>query len=167
MGDVWTAGVGRVGCFCLFLLLAVPAGVTLAGVDDGIAAYLRGDYAIAARELLPAAEAGDVRAQGVLGFMYDDGLGVPHDDDAAAGWYLRAARQGDPVAQENLGIMHADGDGVPRDYVRAFVWFSRAAAGFPPGADREGALRKRERARPLMTPGQVREAEAILAGGTG
>ena len=150
---------------CCLLLLAISAHAGAAGIDDGVAAYLREDYATALRELLPAAEAGDVRAQGLLGFMYDDGLGVPHDDAAAAGWYLLAARQGDPYAQENLGIMLADGDGVPRDYVRAFVWFARAAEGFPPGPDREGALEKRELARSRMTPEQVREAEAILAAG--
>jgi WD40 repeat protein len=41
-----------------------------------------------------AAEQGNADAQYSLGFMYENGRGVPRDDTAAASWYQKAAEQG-------------------------------------------------------------------------
>ena len=43
--------------------LAAPAW---AGLDEGLAAYERGDYATAAREWRPLAEGGDAKAQSIV-----------------------------------------------------------------------------------------------------
>ena len=51
---------------------------------DGVEAYNRGDYATALQEFRPLAEQGDVKAQFNLGFMYDNGKGVPENDAEAA-----------------------------------------------------------------------------------
>ncbi len=50
------------------------------------AAYIRGDYATAIREWLPAAVAGDARAQHVVALMYSIGEGVRQDDVQAYMW---------------------------------------------------------------------------------
>ncbi len=57
-----------------------------AGWDEGRAAYERGDYATAIREWLPAAVAGDARAQHVVALMYSIGEGVRQDDVQAYMW---------------------------------------------------------------------------------
>ena len=70
----------------LALIAALCAGFTLgltapawAGLDEGVAAYKRGDYATALREWRPLAKQGNAKAQFVLGVMYDKGRGVPQD----------------------------------------------------------------------------------------
>ena len=85
----------------LALIAALCAGFTLgltapawAGFDEAVAAYQRGDYATAIRELRPLAEQGDADAQFNLGTMYGIGLGVPQDFAKAVKWYRKAAEQG-------------------------------------------------------------------------
>jgi TPR repeat protein len=120
-------------CFVLprpaALLLAVGfAGSVAAGpFEDGVAAYQRGDYAMALPLFRKAAEQGFVVAQNNLGFMYANGQGVPQDYAAAVSWYRKAAEQGDATAQFNLGAMHYDGHGVSQDYSAAVSWYRKAA----------------------------------------
>ncbi len=108
----------------LLSLLATPAW---AGFAEGVAAYERGDYATALRELQPLANQGDARAQNRLGFMYRKGWGVLQDYAEAAKWYRKAAEQGDADAQNNLGMHYVEGRGVPQDNVQAYMWLSLAA----------------------------------------
>ncbi len=60
---------------------------TAGPLEDGEAALERGDYAAAMRLWLPLAEQGDAGAQALVGAMYSEGKGVPHDDAKAAFWY--------------------------------------------------------------------------------
>ncbi len=65
----------RVTAFAVLLVvLAVPAW---AGLDEGVAAYERGDYETALREFRPPAEQGNALAQFSLALMYANGHGVP------------------------------------------------------------------------------------------
>ncbi len=64
--------------------LAAPAW---AGIAEGLAAYERGDYATALRELRPLANQGDADAQHNLGLMYYKGQGVAQDQAVAVKWY--------------------------------------------------------------------------------
>ena len=89
----------------------------LAGFDEGVFAFLSGDYAEAFGEFRPLAERGDVLAQVNLGVMYHTGQVTPQDFAKAFHWCLQAANQGDAVAQFNTGIMYLLGQGMPRDYV--------------------------------------------------
>ena len=65
----------------------------------GLDAYERGDYATALREWQPLAEQGYADPQYNLGWMYDNGQGVPQNDKTAVKWYTLAAEQGDAYAQ--------------------------------------------------------------------
>ncbi len=65
----------------LCLLLAPPAW---AGMQEGLAADKRGDYATALREWRPLAEQGDSDAQFNLGLMYYNGQGVAQNYAKAA-----------------------------------------------------------------------------------
>ncbi|KAF8947428.1 hypothetical protein BGZ52_007849, partial [Haplosporangium bisporale] len=53
---------------------------------------------------LKAADQGHMGAQFNIGFLYDDGQGVPQDYSQAMKWYLKAADQGDMDAQLNIGL---------------------------------------------------------------
>ena len=75
----------------VLFMLATPGW---AGIDEGWAAYARGDYAVALREFLPLAQQGNATAQSFLGAMYSAGRGVLQDDTVAMQWYHRAAEQG-------------------------------------------------------------------------
>ncbi len=108
-------------------LVLVLAAHARAGLDAGINAYKRGDYATALAEFRQAAEQGSVVAQINLAAMYYKGQGVSRDDAEAAKWYRKAADQGDAVAQNNIGFMYDNGRGVPQDYAQAAGWYRRAA----------------------------------------
>ena len=77
--------------------------VTNAGVEEGIAALQRGDYATAIRELRPLAEQGHADAQVYVGLMYGLGQGVAKDHAEAVKWFRKAADQGNATAQYGLG----------------------------------------------------------------
>ena len=126
-----------------------------------MAAYQRGDYATALREWRPLAEQGYADAQFNLGVMYDEGRGVPQDDAEAVKWYRKAAEQGDAGAQYNLGVMYGNGLGVPQDYAQAHMWYNLAASRFPPGEDRDNAVKNRDTVAKRMTPAQISEAEKL------
>ena len=117
------AAMKRVTAFAVLLVfLATPAW---AGLDEGIAAYKRFDYATAVREWRPLAEQGDAVAQYHLGNLYRTGQGVPQDYAEAAKWFRKAANQGDANAQYNLGVKHYNS--LPQDYAEAAKWFRKAA----------------------------------------
>ena len=102
-------------------------GAAVAGpLDDGQAAYERGDYKTALQLLHPLAEDGDARAQYMVGLAYDLGNGVPQDYTKAANWYRKAALQGAPDARASLGALYARGQGVPQDYAQAAKWWRMA-----------------------------------------
>ena len=107
--------------------LLFSAGSAWADLDDGHAAYARGDYATALQEFLPFAKQGNALAQVMIGFMYDEGMDVPENDAEAAKWYRMAAEQGGELAQSMLGVLYRDGRGVPQDFTEAIKWFRIAA----------------------------------------
>ena len=78
-------------------------------------------------ELKLAAERGDVSAQFNLGWIYDNGEGIPQDYVEAAKWYQMAAEQGNALAQYMLGEMYLTGKGVLQDDDEAFKWYRMAA----------------------------------------
>jgi localization factor PodJL len=68
-----------------------------------------------------------VPAQFRLGGLYEKGMGVKKDLEAARRLYLAAANAGHAKAMHNLAVLYAEGgDGKP-DYQSAAHWFRRAA----------------------------------------
>jgi uncharacterized protein len=131
------------------LLLVAMAGAAVAGpLEDGVAAYHRGDYATAIPLLLQLAEHDNLdKAQYGLGLIYQNVLGVRGvmpDFAEAAKWYRKAADQGFAEAQNNLGVLYASGQGVPQDYVEAVRLFGLAAGqGSAKGQNNLGEAYKR------------------------
>lgn len=138
------------------MLMALCAGAVAGPLEDGYAAWQRGDYATAMRFWRPLAEQGGAGAQYNLGLMYETGEGVPQDYVEAVRWYRLAAEQGHTGAQNNLGVMYANGQGVPQDYVEAHMWLNLAAA-----QGHEAAAKNRDIATSLMTREQLAEAQRM------
>lgn len=87
----------------------------------------RASYATALQMWLPAAEAGDARAQTYVGEIFEKGLAGTADYQAAAIWYRKAAEAGDARAQINLGNLYEKGLGVEQDHEKALQWYRRSA----------------------------------------
>jgi len=110
------------------LAVLLFATLALAGpLEEGEAAWKRGDYAAALTLLEPLAERGNAEAQATLGIMYDNGQGVEMDHVLAVAWYTKAAAQGYAHAEYDLGLKYSAGQGVPQDDASAVFWFRRAA----------------------------------------
>ncbi len=154
------AGLTLIAVLCAGFTLGLTAPAW-AGWDEGVAAFKRGDYATALRELRPLAEKGGASAQYNLGILYDGGLGAPQDYTEAVKWYRKAAEQGHAKAQHNLGVMYGKGQGVPQDYVQAHLWYNLAASRSPPGKDRYIAVKNRDIVAEKMTPAQISEAQKL------
>ena len=71
-------------------------------LEDGMAAYNRGDYVPAIRLFRPLAEQGNTQAQSKLGEMYRRGKGVARNSLRAFLWLTRAAARGDARAKIEL-----------------------------------------------------------------
>ena len=94
---------------------------------DGMRAHLDKNYAQSRRIFHALADEGNVRAQFMMGTIYEQGLGVPKDLATAARWYRQAAEGGNPSAQYNLGVFYQFGKGVPKDAAEAARWYLKAA----------------------------------------
>jgi TPR repeat protein len=148
-------------------ILAMPFVISAAfagPLEDGAAAYDRGDYPTALKLWRSLANQGSAKAQALLGVMYDDGQGVPQDYAEAIKWYRLAADHGVAVAQVNLGLMYFKGLGVPQNYVQAHVWWNLAAAN--PYSDKEArdkAVLNRDLVARKMTAAQIAEAQKLAS----
>jgi uncharacterized protein len=152
-------GSARIVCFAMLITAvatAVPAKAD--SFSQGRAAFSRGNYVQAARLLAPCARRGNPRAQAMLGFMYENGLGAPQAYDVAVELYAGAAERGDPSGQYLLGLMYDKGHGVDRDDVLAYKWLNLAAASAP-ARDRENYLKLRNAVASKMSLNQVVEGQ--------
>lgn len=93
-------------------------------------AYDRADLQSVLRIWMQTAESGDVEAQTNVGEIYERGMGVAPDYEAAAKWYQKAADKNYSRALFNLGTMYEQGLGVPQDGLKALNLY-RQAWGLP------------------------------------
>ena len=90
-------------------------------------AFDRADYATALKIWLPVAQSGDAEAQTYVGEIYEKGLGLKPDYQAASIWYEKAAKQKFSRAQINLGNLYEKGLGVAQDKAMALNLYRQAA----------------------------------------
>jgi len=143
----------------LFGTIATPAAHA-GGLSRGTAAFSRGDYIRAVNALSPLALRGNARAQALLGFLYENGFGVPQAYSAAADLYQSAADQGDPFAQYRLGLIYDKGHGVPQDLVLSYKWLDLAAA-HASKRERDYYARLRNAVASKMSSAQIVEAQRL------
>jgi TPR repeat protein len=139
----------RRAALCLLLVLALgPAMAPAAWADfaAGFAAFQKGRYAVALKELRPLAKAGDKRAQFLLGRMYRDGLGVKKSAGTAFDWLSKAAEgaDGDRYALHDLAVLYERGTGTKKNLDKAVALYRRAVArGVPSSMLNLGVLMSR------------------------
>jgi TPR repeat protein len=120
----------------LLVLLALPAAA--GPLEDGLAAYNKGDYSTAATAFTVAASQGNAEARTYLGIMFLDGnMGVKQDIPQGMFWLTQAAKQGHMLAQATLGTMYKTGKFVNQSWPDAISWLEKAAAQNFPGAESE------------------------------
>jgi hypothetical protein len=73
-----------------------------------------------------AAAHGSVPAAAELGYMYEQGWGVPLDYAQSSLWYRRAATAGDAQARVDLGLMYEHGQGTRADFKQAMALYEEA-----------------------------------------
>lgn len=130
-----------------------------ADFNNGVVAYLMGDYDKAFITMQAMAETSDHGyAQYYTGMMYLKGQGVVQDYKKAGEWFRKAAEKNIPQAQYKLGDLYYKGRGVPRDYEFAYVWFSVGAA-------HEHALSKKaiDKVKKKLSAEELIEADKLIA----
>lgn len=158
----------RSACLTAAVAIALPFGMSsaLAGIDDAVAAYGRGDFNTAFAEFSRLAKSGDAEGQYSLGLLYAEGQGVKQDDEAAAKWYKAAAEQHYASAQYSLGEAYRLGHGVKRDAAAAAKWYKAASTqGHTPAQYRLGLLYDEGDGVPHDAPEAARWFTAAANGG--
>jgi hypothetical protein len=117
----WRAGPALAAVFAVTLAHTTPARADLAA---GVAAYERSDFSAAMTQLRPEADAGNARAQLLVGRMLEQGRGGPADPAGALAWYRRAAEQDLAEAQYRLAVLLQVGLAGTSDPVEAAVWLT-------------------------------------------
>lgn len=95
-------------------------------------------------ELRTRANADELAAMEEIARRLVQGVGVPKDQQAGAGWLLRAAQHGSAQSAFNVGVMYERGFVVERDSTRAVEWYRKAAEANWPMAKQHLALMLRE-----------------------
>jgi TPR repeat protein len=111
----------------LLLLIAIPlpASADFMGAE---AAVRRGEYPSAYLACKSEADAGDAECQHLVGYLYQEGLGVPLNATEAIRLFRLAAKRGVAIAQCHLGFAYERGFDVSRDDFEAVRWYRLAAA---------------------------------------
>ena len=136
MASEYSKSAMRPLVFTGLLLVGALAGCTTGpstdAMNSGQAAYERGDYVIAVKNLRMAADEGYPAAYTLMGHLYRDGHGVAQDGREAARHYTRGAQLGYCAAQLSLARMYHIGSDLRRNEVFAERWYREAAMrGYP------------------------------------
>lgn len=143
----------------VFALTLLLAGMQFAHADfnDGVVAYLMGNYQQAYATMRPLAETANFSlAQYYLGMMYLNGQGVDQSYKKAGKWFLKAAEQGIPQAQYKLGMLYFKGQGLPLDFVRAYAWFRTGAS-----HHHELSIKAVPKAKAELSAAELKDAEQL------
>ena len=110
--------------------MLIGIGTVRADFNDGVVAYLMGDYEKAYNTMISIAKTDEdnALAQYYLGVMYMKGQGVEQNYEEAGKWLRKASEHRLPQAQYKLANLYTLGKGVPKDYEFAFIWYSVGAA---------------------------------------
>ena len=143
----------------LCLLLTLITSPARADFNDGVVAYLMGDYDKAFTTMQSLAETSDHGfAQYYLGMMYMKGQGVEQDYKNASNWFRKASEKSIPQAQYKLGDLYFKGRGVPKDYEFAYVWFSVGAS-----HKHQLSMNAVNKAKAKLSDEELKEADKLIA----
>lgn len=143
--------------YIAFLLLFATQ-IVRADFNDGVVAYLMGDYETAYNTMMSISETSeDGLSHHYLGVMYMKGQGVEQDYEEAGKWLRKASEFGLPQAQYKLANLYTQGKGVPQDYEYAYIWYSVGAA-----HKHKLSLNAVEGAKTKLSPEELAEADKVV-----
>ena len=142
------------------LLLLLSLSNARADFNDGVVAYLMGDYETAYNTMISLASTKeqDPLPQYYLGVMYMKGQGVEQDYEEAGKWLRKASENRLPQAQYKLARLYSEGNGVPRDYEFAYVWYSVGAA-----HEHKLSINAIDKARNKLSDSEMQAANKLLS----
>lgn len=142
------------------LFLCLIASLPLrADFNDGVVAYLMGQYKKAYSTMRSLAESSDhAYAQYYVGMMHLNGQGVEQDYEEAGRWFRKASEQSIPQAQYKLGLLYMNGQGLPQDYEFAYSWFRVGAT-----HGHNKSIQAIAGAREKLSDEELKEAEKLSA----
>ena len=148
----------------LFVAAALSACGAGDSSDAGMLALRAGRYGDAVSIWKKASRGGDSVSQFNLGRLYESGIGIKQNYEAAAIYYLSAAKKSHPYAQGSVAVLYAYGRGVPQDYVQSYVWSTLAAANYPKWArdERSAAIRNRDIVAARMSAQELLAAQRAI-----
>jgi uncharacterized protein len=89
--------------------------------------FIEGKHDEAFAAVTPLAEQGVPRAQVILGFFYERGIGTEVDAAKAVEWYQKGADQNQPAGLHNLAYSYENGElGLPKDLAKSHELYLRA-----------------------------------------
>ena len=114
-----------VSFWSLLLILSFP--VQSQTFNDAHADYRSQNYGSAFKKFKILAEQNDVRAQGLLGYMYLHGQGTSKNGREAVKWYKKSALGEFYFAHSEIGLLYHRGDFVPQSFAKAGFHYKRCA----------------------------------------
>ena len=140
------------------LLFTLLASSVHADFNDGVIAYLKGDYEKAFTTMQSLAEISDHGyAQYYMGMMYMKGQGVEQDYKNAGQWFRKASEKNISQAQYKLGDLYFKGRGVPKDFEYAYIWYSVGAA-----HEHKLSVAAIDKARTKLSEEELKEADKVI-----
>src|SRR5258707_13236282 len=146
----------------LTLWLSAIGCATSAELYEGQSIHRHGQRVVKLRTVRTLDWRARAKADALLGFKYEHGLGVPQSYEPAVDLYVAAAEEGDPTGQYLLGLMYDKGHGVQQDGIRAYMWLNLAAA-HAPRRYRGNYLRMGDAVASEMTPGEIAAGQRLAA----
>jgi TPR repeat protein len=96
--------------------------------QKGIVDFNAKKYEPALKWFEKAADKGDFAAINWVGWIYENGLGLPTDNAQAVSWFHKAADKGFAPSETNLAWCYQNGLGVSVDVAQAVDLYQKAAA---------------------------------------
>lgn len=121
----------------------------------------RGENVDAVRWFERASDIGHTKASNALGYMYNEGRGVPQNFVRASALYLRAMKGGDVDAMINRGLLILNGNGVNKDSQQAHMHFLLAAAYARDNDARNAAIKLKTDTEARLTKQQITRSQAM------
>ena len=146
--------------YVLVLLLILGTGPAMADFNDGVVAYIMGDYDTAYNTMISLAKSNesDPLPQYYLGVMYMKGQGVEQNYEEASKWLRKASENRLPNAQYKLANLYTQGKGVPKDYEFAYIWYSVGAS-----HKHQLSMNALEKARSKLSDEEYKEAQKVIS----
>ena len=121
----------------------------------------RGENVNAVRWFRQASDKGHIKATNALGFMYEEGRGVPQNYEQASSLYLKAMKGGNSDAMVNRAIMFTRGQGVNKDPLQAYMHLLLAAAYASDQETRDAAVKLKDEVAAKLSKQQISRGQAM------